>query len=352
MFWGKGMRFGGLCSGHYQRGQSSVFVVIFLGVMLFSLITLYNAGKLTSEKMQLQNAADAAAYSVSVIEARDLNFMSYINRAMIANEVAVGQMVSMVSWIRYLGSVPSYMRFYDKTFLAGPTLGISTSIIEPIAGVWQSVAKAVESALRALASAATKILHVINKIYSVAQTGYHAMTVVFAVTTMDEMIRNNSPPRFDAEGNKVAEGGKLSDFGYLSLIGHLLSYGAIPKLQLPSISFTRTYFPNAPADYSGFERLASITQAARDPFTRERGKTYSLNVFNDEDLVSGWELPLLAFGDSRTINFFIFELYYNFQFAINRTAQCRQAPGRQEPQAQKLQEKNRPGRGRLQLVGR
>ncbi|MDZ7736784.1 MAG: pilus assembly protein TadG-related protein [Gammaproteobacteria bacterium] len=257
-----------------------MFVVIFLGVMLFSLITLYNAGKLTSEKMQLQNAADAAAYSVSVIEARDLNFMSYINRAMVANEVAVGQMVSMVSWIRYLGSVPSYMRFYDKTFLAGPTLGISTSIIEPIAGVWQSVAKAVESGLRALASAATKILHVINKIYSVAQTGYHAMTVVFAVATMDEMIRNNSPPRFDAEGNKVAEGGKLSDFGYLSLIGHLLSYGAIPKLQLPSISFTRTYFPNAPADYSGFERFASITQAARDPFTRERGKTYSLNVFN------------------------------------------------------------------------
>ncbi len=52
-----------------------VFVVLFLGIVTLSLVFLYKAGKITSEKMQLQNAADAAAYSVYLTEARDLNFM-------------------------------------------------------------------------------------------------------------------------------------------------------------------------------------------------------------------------------------------------------------------------------------
>ena len=73
-------------SSRQQQGQAIIFVILFLGVVLLSLVFLYKAGKITSEKMQLQNAADAAAYSVSVTEARDLNFMAYTNRAMVANE--------------------------------------------------------------------------------------------------------------------------------------------------------------------------------------------------------------------------------------------------------------------------
>ena len=320
------MRFGGTRTGRYQRGQSSVFVVIFLGVMLIALISLYNAGKLTSEKMQLQNAADAAAYSVSVIEARDMNFMSYTNRAMVANEVAIGQMVSLMSWSRFLSSVPSFMRFYDKTFLSGPTLGVSTSIIEPIAATWQSVAKAVESGLRVMARIGSRVIHIINKIYSVAQTGYHAMTVVFAVSTLDEIIRNNSPPREDASGNEIAKGAKLSDFGYVSLITHLLTYGAVPKLYIPSTNFTQTYFPNSKAqsDVEGFQRFAAITQAGRDPFTRSRGKTYDIGslMYGKKELIPGWQLPLippLRFEDDWSLDFGIasLDLYFRFLFEIN-----------------------------------
>ena len=47
-----------------------VFVLLFLPVLILSLLFLYKAGIVTSEKMQLQNAADAAAYSTSLIEAQ------------------------------------------------------------------------------------------------------------------------------------------------------------------------------------------------------------------------------------------------------------------------------------------
>ncbi len=81
-----------------QRGQAAVFVFVFMTVLVVGMSFLYKAGKLTSDKMALQNAADSAAYSVSVVEARDLNFASYMNRAIIANEVAIGQMIGLASW--------------------------------------------------------------------------------------------------------------------------------------------------------------------------------------------------------------------------------------------------------------
>ena len=67
-----------------------MFVLLFLGVLLISLNFLYKQGRVTSDKMEMQNAADAIAYSISITEARDLNFAAYLNRAMVANEVVIG----------------------------------------------------------------------------------------------------------------------------------------------------------------------------------------------------------------------------------------------------------------------
>ncbi|MDX1518678.1 MAG: pilus assembly protein TadG-related protein, partial [Gammaproteobacteria bacterium] len=100
-----------------SRGQAAVFVLLFLGVLTLSLVFVYKAGKVTTERMQVQNAADAVAYSVSTIEARDLNFIAYTNRAMIANEVAIGQMVGLASWLFNWKSYAAYLNAYRLYFL-------------------------------------------------------------------------------------------------------------------------------------------------------------------------------------------------------------------------------------------
>lgn len=41
------------------------------------------------------------AYSAGVMHARAMNFKAYGNRALIANEVLVAQMVSLSSWAQY-----------------------------------------------------------------------------------------------------------------------------------------------------------------------------------------------------------------------------------------------------------
>jgi len=71
-----------------QRGQAVAFVLVMTVIVLLGVVLLYNVSQLTTQKMKLQNTADAAAYSGAVTEARDYNFTAYANRAIVANQVA------------------------------------------------------------------------------------------------------------------------------------------------------------------------------------------------------------------------------------------------------------------------
>lgn len=84
-----------------QQGQALVYGIFVMVVGLTALFFLFNTGQLTSEKTKLVNTADAVAYSAAVFHARALNFDAYNNRALVANEVLVAQMVSLSSWGQY-----------------------------------------------------------------------------------------------------------------------------------------------------------------------------------------------------------------------------------------------------------
>ncbi len=97
------LRAGGKASPARQRGQSLVLGSILLMVVMVVALLMYNTAQLTSTRMQLQNTADATAYSAATIAARDYNFSAYMNRAVVANQVAVAQMVGLSSWFRFTG---------------------------------------------------------------------------------------------------------------------------------------------------------------------------------------------------------------------------------------------------------
>lgn len=65
---------------------------------------MFNSGQLVQEKIRLTNTADAVAYSAGVFEARVLNYDAYTNRAIIANEIAIGHAVALASWAKYAGT--------------------------------------------------------------------------------------------------------------------------------------------------------------------------------------------------------------------------------------------------------
>ncbi len=92
-----------------------IFVLLGAAVATFY---LFNTGQMTAEKTKLVNTADAVAYSAGVMHARALNFEAYTNRALVANEATIAQMVSISSWLEYseqhVDRVPVMMCYYGS----------------------------------------------------------------------------------------------------------------------------------------------------------------------------------------------------------------------------------------------
>jgi len=84
-----------------QRGQAMIFGIFVLLGAAVATFYLFNTGQMTAEKTKLVNTADAVAYSAGVMHARALNFDAYTNRALVANEATIAQMVSISSWLEY-----------------------------------------------------------------------------------------------------------------------------------------------------------------------------------------------------------------------------------------------------------
>lgn len=84
-----------------QSGQALPLGIAFLMSTVLLALVLFNTGQSASERARLMNTADAAAYSGLIWQARALNFQAYTNRAMVANQVSIGQLVSLTSWTQY-----------------------------------------------------------------------------------------------------------------------------------------------------------------------------------------------------------------------------------------------------------
>jgi hypothetical protein len=87
-----------------QKGQALPLGLVLLVAVAATVFFMFNSGQLVQEKIRLTNTADAVAYSAGVYEARVLNYDAYTNRAIIANEIAIGQAVGLSSWAKYMGT--------------------------------------------------------------------------------------------------------------------------------------------------------------------------------------------------------------------------------------------------------
>ncbi len=90
-----------LSSIRKAKGQSSILGIAFGLMLITGIYTVYNVGQVTNEKTRLVNATDAAAYSAGIHVARNLNYVAYTNRAMMANHIAIGHLTSYYSWVHY-----------------------------------------------------------------------------------------------------------------------------------------------------------------------------------------------------------------------------------------------------------
>ena len=85
-----------------EDGQALVLGAIFALVLMLCVLSTVNLGRAVYDKVQLQTAADAAAYSQAAVEARVLNFTAYTNRAMVVHYAALMAAAAYLTWVHFL----------------------------------------------------------------------------------------------------------------------------------------------------------------------------------------------------------------------------------------------------------
>ena len=269
-----------------------VLIVLMLPVVLVAGYMVFASAKLTSAKMEVQNAADAAAFSVSTLEARDLNFMAYTNRAMVANDIGIAQLVGLMSWADSLASVRGQLNTINRNTC--PRLGFPGSLVcstffgalETYYGVLGRGAKTV---LRTIGRLGVSGINLVNqRVYGNAQFAYHGVTVYLLSTNLlggglGGALANVTPGEEPIVLKAIADnapGARLSPVGTIALAGHLLYYAGdfFPGLlgRINETPFLKTYNPTstAPEDTEGFQAFAAIQRESRDEFLQSRGNAF------------------------------------------------------------------------------
>ncbi len=242
---------------HPVRGQALVLGLFFAfaiaGVMYF----MFNSGRAVDEKLRITNAADAIAYSVALMEGRALNYDAYVNRAIVANQVAIAQAVSLVSWLHYYeGGVENADRLASvaATWLFDPAayprlaqllgvLGGTAYVDHWSGGSLREIVSAMDISLGAIVSAHDSASQALSASQAILHAGVATGSAQQALAS--ELARRIDPA-MSAE-----------------LVGASHGFG----------TFTRAYARSGgDGEGDGDERgrLADVVMRSADRFTRER----------------------------------------------------------------------------------
>ncbi len=228
----------------------------FLLVLCIGLLVTFNTGQVVGKKVELTNAADAAAYSIAVEQARARNFAAYMNRGRVANEVAVAQMVSLNSWVTMIHSTSANFQDITKYAKYIPYIG-------PFIRALDEALKAVNQALKILRETVLipGFKGLIFTFDQVLDNAYaHAAQFVLGDAANEanlhamvgKVVKDNSP---DAE---------------LSGGGRLVLTEDIAKANNDLTLFNPGQGNGLRRTNEGGERYRNVVMASRDEFSRDR----------------------------------------------------------------------------------
>lgn len=179
-----------------SKGQALVLALLLAGAAALASLMLFNSGMLANTKTQLQNAADAGAYSGAVMMARDYNFSAYANRAMVANQVAVAQLVSMKSYLEDAAGTRNRM---DQLVQSNQANRIPSFAPEWMAAKLAPIGLA-NSAFGGIAGPAVKSIDKLILAFEKAQLAHHETTAASVMFLMDEVVQKNDPKASVSKG--------------------------------------------------------------------------------------------------------------------------------------------------------
>lgn len=310
-------------SRNRQFGQAMPLALVFLLMLCVGLLVTFNTGQVVGKKVELTNAADAAAYSIAVEQARARNLAAYLNRGRVANEVAIAQMVSLNSWVTMVHSTSdNFGDFIDtaQDFLFWvPYVGQALTALD-------RAMQAVNQALKIFRKAEIPIINgAILGLDQVMNFAY-AKVAKLALSDVGSSLNVQTIAGKVVEDN--APGAKLS----------ILARGVLEKNVIAAGDQLDHFEPGqnkggAGRTNTGGERYRNVVMASRDEFTRDR-KTSGLIGFSSNggtDLVeydrwSGVDVHEFSFRVPFVFNI-KFPLGWGGTQAVNETPRPKFFPG-------------------------
>jgi hypothetical protein len=243
-----------------QKGQTVLWFLAMLAACCCAFALVYNVGQVTNKKEETLNAADAAALSGAVVEARMLNFEAYANRAMIANEVTVAQLVSLDSWVQYDATLINNLNDYVSPALA----------IVGLEGAVQGLADASQQASDALNTSLTPALAGIESINGALQAARESANEVGATAANDVAARiaGANATTFD-----------LSFAGQPQLVDGFSASASSISNAINQNNWANFTVANDQGDQRKPAR--DVIQNARDEFSTARGGGWLIDRIND-----------------------------------------------------------------------
>ncbi|GGI18495.1 MAG: Tad domain-containing protein [Oxalicibacterium faecigallinarum] len=268
-----------------QRGQALVFSLITMGIIILVMVTMYTMGQQAISKTRLQNTADAAAYSAMQAEARDYNFSAYTNRAIIANQVAVAQVVGLTSWARNINATyngPASWVPEVLTSLGGP---LAKFMWTTPWKVYKKTSTYLQKAMDSGGPIAVKAIDALITVISLAQTIHHygtALTMGQTIgldpaTVLDKLVGIDSSdlgatatdllsfnPAYNIIKLNDSDAG-LSTPGVVAGLIHIVQWFTFVEKKDPHKAANAS-----PNDGAKSERMAQVTIDSLDKFSRNR----------------------------------------------------------------------------------
>jgi len=248
-----------------QHGQVALWFLAMVVACCAVLALVYNVGQVANEKEKTINAADASAISGALTEARVLNFEAYTNRALIANEVSIAQLVSLDSWVKYN---------YEITYWLNTYFGW----IPYVGTVLDSLASAMQAASQGVYEAVSVAIPVIEGMNTALETARDATNLIGAVAA-------NGVASGVASANATTFGNRYDEKPQMLNIASLLVN------EYAWMNFTDPYAGDQRADGK------KVILNSRDPFSMHRGNGWLFDFINTTGEITtadGWLAPYLS----------------------------------------------------------
>ncbi len=187
-----------------QSGQVLLLALLLAAVGAFLLLAVFSSGQVLATRDRLVGAADAAALSAATWRARVLNTIAYTNRAIVAQEVALAQSVTLASWARHFDSLAGNAEALAALHPAAAALLASISSVAEAGREAAEHASSLEQRWRADESLGDKVL------LARSQEWLLRSADVFALGALANEVVRATDSRFFAFA--LSDGGDFSRF--------------------------------------------------------------------------------------------------------------------------------------------